>query len=151
MWMLLVSLEGQEAVAVMLVEMVEPQELRDKEMLAEILPMEALGVAEAAVVKEPLEETEKLLEMEERAPILMLLGQPQLVQALTVVTTLVVEAVEYTILLLEIPQAVLEAAVKANLEMAEMELQELQTPEVVEAVEEVGLTLVMVELAVQEL
>jgi hypothetical protein len=98
-----------------------------------------------------LEETERLLEMEEQALILTLLGQPQPVQVLIVVTTLVVEAVECTILLLAILRVVMAEAVKVNLEMAEMELQELQTPEVVEVVEQVTLTLVMVGAEAQAL
>tara|TARA_B100001094_G_scaffold221561_1_gene215632 strand:+ start:349 stop:594 length:246 start_codon:yes stop_codon:yes gene_type:complete len=81
----------------------------------------------------------------------MLLGQPQLVQALIVVTTLVEVVAEYTILLLEIPLVVLEAVERANLEMVEMELQELQILAAEEAVEQVILALVMAEAAVQEL
>tara|TARA_B100001094_G_scaffold222717_1_gene216767 strand:+ start:187 stop:594 length:408 start_codon:yes stop_codon:yes gene_type:complete len=135
----------------MLVEMVEPLELRDKEMLEETLHLVVHGEEAVAVVKEPSAVMEKPQEMEEQARILTLLGQPQPVQVLIVVTTLVVEAVECTILLLAILRVVMAEAVKVNLEMAEMELQELQTPEVVEVVEQVTLTLVMAEVEVQAL
>jgi hypothetical protein len=135
----------------MLVEMVEPLELRDKEMLEETLHLVVHGEVAVAVVKEPSAVMEKPQEMEEQALILTLLGQPQPVQVLIVVTTLVVEAVECTILLLAILRVVMAEAVKVNLEMAEMELQELQTPEVVEVVEQVTLTLVMAEVEVQAL
>ena len=148
--MLLVLLEVLEAEAVIM-HTREVVELRDKEMLEAMLRLIVLGEEAVAVVKELSAVLEKPQEMEEQALILTLLGQPQPVQALTVVTTLVEVEVEYTILMLAIPLAVLEAVEKVNLQMAEMELQELQTPEVVEVVEEVGLTLVMAELAVQEL
>ena len=149
--MLLVLLAVLEVVVVMLVEMVEPLELRDKEMLEETLHLIVLGEEAEAVVKEPSAVMEKPQEMEEQALILTLLGQPQLVQVLIVVTTLVVVAVGYTILPLAILQVVMAVAVKVNLIMEAMELQGLQTLEAVEAVEEVTLTLVMAEVEVQAL
>tara|TARA_B100001094_G_scaffold221561_1_gene215631 strand:+ start:145 stop:300 length:156 start_codon:yes stop_codon:yes gene_type:complete len=51
--MLLVLLEVLEAAVVMLVEMVEPLELRDKEMQEETLHLVALGVVEVEVVPVP--------------------------------------------------------------------------------------------------
>ena len=104
--LLLEVMEALEAAEVLVMALVQVVGLQDKEMMEETLQLAARGVAEAAEVKEPLEERERLLEMEERALILMLAGQPQLVQALTVVTTLVEAVVEYIILLLEIPQVV---------------------------------------------
>ena len=121
------ELEALEGVLVVVGQQLEAMELQDKEMMEATLLLVARGVAEVAEVKAPLVQTEKLLEMEERAPILMLLGQPQLVQALTVVTTLEEAVVEYIILLLEIPQGVLEVVEKESLELEEAELLELQT------------------------
>tara|TARA_B100000287_G_scaffold105947_1_gene98215 strand:+ start:383 stop:769 length:387 start_codon:yes stop_codon:yes gene_type:complete len=107
--LLILPLELMEvlaAVLVMLMQVQEVVELQDKEMMEVILLLVVLGVVAVEAVKAPLVETERLLEMEERAPILMLPGQPQLVQALIVVTTLEEAVVEYIILLLEIPQVV---------------------------------------------
>ena len=126
--LLLELMEALEEVLVVVVQQLEAMELQDKEMMEATLLLVAHGVAEAAEVQAPLVETERLLEMEERAPILMLLGQPQLVQALTVVTTLEEAVVEYIILLLEIPQEVLEVAEKESLELEEMEKQAPPTP-----------------------
>jgi hypothetical protein len=125
--LLLELMEVLAAVLVMLMQVQEVVELQDKEMMEAPLLLVAHGVAEAVEVKAPLVQTEKLLEMGERAPILMLLGQPQLVQALTVVTTLEEAVVEYIILLLEIPQGVLEVAEKESLELEETGLQVLLT------------------------